>query len=201
MRMGRSPAILMLLGAVVIAAIIVVVITVDLIQREEGAGSGFEGEQPTVREGTGVESADVRVSERAMAILYREECAGCHGAHREGAMGPALIPQFLANKSDAELKTIILTGIPNTAMPGWMDKLTLERIDGLITYLKTTPVKKEELKWELEDIKKSLTVITPEGELPDKPVHQSKIEDLMLVVERDFSSVFAIDGRKNEPLG
>lgn len=197
----RSPTFLIFLGAVVIAAIVVVAITVNMIQREEGTGPSLEGEQAIVSEETEVKSAEAKGSRRAMAVLYLEECAGCHGADREGAMGPALIPQLLASRSDEELKDIILNGIPDTAMPGWMDKLTLERIDGLITYLKTTPVKEEELNWELEDIQKSLTVLAPEEELPAKPAHQARIEDLMLIVERDFSSVFVVDGRGNEPLG
>ena len=53
-------------------------------------------------------------------ILYRSNCANCHGVYGEGALGPSLrTAEFLSLVDDRYLATAILEGRPDTAMPAW----------------------------------------------------------------------------------
>ncbi|WJW75432.1 cytochrome c [Thiohalobacter sp. IOR34] len=51
--------------------------------------------------------------------LLRHDCGSCHGMTLKGGLGPALLPQQLANKSDELLLNTILFGRAGTAMPPW----------------------------------------------------------------------------------
>ncbi len=59
-------------------------------------------------------------TDRAGQILYRSNCAHCHGAKAEGALGPSLhTRELLALADDRYLATAIVEGRPDTAMPAW----------------------------------------------------------------------------------
>ena len=54
------------------------------------------------------------------ARLYSENCAGCHGA--SGLGGPAVAlgdPVFLAIASDTDIRKVVASGMPGTAMPAF----------------------------------------------------------------------------------
>ncbi|MGZ8252638.1 MAG: c-type cytochrome [Methylophilaceae bacterium] len=51
--------------------------------------------------------------------LLKNDCGACHGLRLEGGMGPALLPETLAKKSDEFLLATILNGRKDTAMPPW----------------------------------------------------------------------------------
>ena len=54
--------------------------------------------------------------------LYRENCAGCHGA--EGRGGPAIAlanPIYLAVADDAAIRKVIANGVRGTAMPAFAE--------------------------------------------------------------------------------
>jgi mono/diheme cytochrome c family protein len=54
------------------------------------------------------------------AVLFGENCSGCHGA--EGTLGPARPlndPLYLALASDQDLQQVIAAGVPGTAMPAF----------------------------------------------------------------------------------
>ncbi len=72
--------------------------------------------------------------------LYATNCAACHGENRQGVsgLGDAMIPEHLADDSDAEIKETILDGIPDTAMPGFQGRLSSEEIDALLQFIKYT---------------------------------------------------------------
>jgi len=54
------------------------------------------------------------------AVLYTENCAGCHGADgRLGAALPLAHPVYLALVDDDTLRWVIAAGVPGTAMPGF----------------------------------------------------------------------------------
>jgi len=54
------------------------------------------------------------------AVLYRENCGGCHGAGgRFGAALPLAHPVYLALVDDEALRRVIASGVPGTAMPGF----------------------------------------------------------------------------------
>lgn len=53
-------------------------------------------------------------------ILYRANCANCHGRKGDGDLGPSLnTVEFLSAVDDAYLSRAIVEGRPDTAMPSW----------------------------------------------------------------------------------
>lgn len=54
-----------------------------------------------------------------LITLVRQDCGSCHGLTLKGGLGPALLPETLKDKLADYLKSIILYGQPNTAMPPW----------------------------------------------------------------------------------
>ena len=69
------------------------------------------------------------------ASLYSGQCVTCHGATGDGVGGVNLRSgKFRRATTDRELTTIISTGIPGTAMPGF--KFNATEVDGLIAYLR-----------------------------------------------------------------
>jgi cytochrome c oxidase cbb3-type subunit 3 len=69
--------------------------------------------------------------------LYAENCSGCHGADgRLGAARPLNDPLYLALVNDETLQRVIAQGVPNTAMPGFVQQqggnLTDEQIKVLV---------------------------------------------------------------------
>ena len=71
--------------------------------------------------------------------LYQQHCAGCHGAERLGAMGPALLPENLERLRRAGAVKVIADGLLATQMPGYGGKLTAAEIDALLNYIYTPP--------------------------------------------------------------
>jgi putative heme-binding domain-containing protein len=71
------------------------------------------------------------------AVLFRQECAYCHGVSARGGMrGPDLTTgSWTHGGSDAEVAATISTGVPGTAMPP--NKLTDDEIWQVVTYLRT----------------------------------------------------------------
>lgn len=51
--------------------------------------------------------------------LVVQDCGSCHGLTLEGGLGPALLPEDIAEKPADWLRQAILDGIPGTAMPPW----------------------------------------------------------------------------------
>lgn len=71
------------------------------------------------------------------AALYQQHCAACHGAQRQGAVGPALNGSAW-NKVKPEKNSVmqlIAKGVPGTAMPGWKGSLDADKIAALADYL------------------------------------------------------------------
>lgn len=69
--------------------------------------------------------------------LYSSFCAGCHGANRQGGIGPALTPASLAGQSDAEVSGAIARG--KGSMPGFGSALTPAQVAALTQFMKNTP--------------------------------------------------------------
>lgn len=68
--------------------------------------------------------------------MLKHDCGACHGLHLKGGLGPSLLPEVLAAKSDALLLQTIQQGRPGTAMPPWKDFLTVDESNWLIRLLR-----------------------------------------------------------------
>jgi cytochrome c oxidase cbb3-type subunit III len=71
------------------------------------------------------------------ALLYAENCAGCHGFNGKGGASTALSdPTFLAIADDAAIRRTASNGVPGTPMPAFAQSaggmLTGEQIDILV---------------------------------------------------------------------
>ncbi|MBN2304815.1 MAG: c-type cytochrome [Anaerolineae bacterium] len=132
--------------------------------------------------------------------VYRDSCSGCHGPNREGATGVALIPGRLA-ENDEFYFNVIQGGVPGTVMPAWGALgLSDEEIWSLVGYIRSEP-DAEEIEWEMGDIAASHTELVPESDLPDAPIHDGNMDNLLLVTEREARSIAVFDGDSHTLLG
>jgi cytochrome c oxidase cbb3-type subunit 3 len=70
-------------------------------------------------------------------------CAGCHGDHAGGGMGPSLRDErWLYGGSDANVAASIAQGRAH-GMPAWGPKLTTEQVWKLATYVKSLRTPRE----------------------------------------------------------
>lgn len=74
--------------------------------------------------------------QQELVHLLRHDCGSCHGMTLKGGLGPALLPENLAEKSDELLMSTILNGRPPTPMPPWRGILTEEEVAWLIAFLR-----------------------------------------------------------------
>ena len=82
--------------------------------------------------------------QRKGAVIFARNCQGCHGEMGDG-QGPAaegLLPRpaglIEANYTIKHLVSVLMNGIPGTAMPAWRD-LPKSEIEALVAHLKTLP--------------------------------------------------------------
>ena len=77
--------------------------------------------------------------ERAVALkhMVTQDCGSCHGLTLKGGLGRPLTAEALAHAEPDGLATIILDGIPGTAMPPWRPLLTEDEALWIAQYLKT----------------------------------------------------------------
>lgn len=70
--------------------------------------------------------------------IYSANCAVCHGANRQGGIGPALTPASLSAMSVSQISDIISNGT-SRGMPGFSNLLNQEQIGALSDFLKNVP--------------------------------------------------------------
>ncbi|OAH99216.1 cytochrome C55X precursor NirC [Methylomonas methanica] len=68
--------------------------------------------------------------------MLKHDCGSCHGLPPKGGLGPSLMPEVLADKSDALLIDAIQNGRAGTAMPPWKNFLTVDETAWLIQQLR-----------------------------------------------------------------
>ena len=70
--------------------------------------------------------------------LVVQDCGSCHGLTLKGGLGPDLRSQTLDGAEPEVLASIILDGVPGTAMPPWRPLLTEEEALWIADYLLET---------------------------------------------------------------
>lgn len=68
--------------------------------------------------------------------LLKHDCGSCHGLPPKGGLGPSLMPEALANNTDAVLVDAIQNGRTGSAMPPWQQFLTVEETGWLVEQLR-----------------------------------------------------------------
>ncbi|MBF0261511.1 MAG: c-type cytochrome [Magnetococcales bacterium] len=129
---------------------------------------------------------------------YREHCAQCHHPDRVGGMGPALLPENLERVPKKESAEVIANGRPATQMPPFGDKLSPEEVQALVGYIyaPVTPAP----TWSDADIQASRVIWIANEKLPKKPLHNSDLMNLFMVVELGDHHVTVLDGDRFEPI-
>lgn len=61
--------------------------------------------------------------QRELARFVRQECGFCHGLRLTGGLGSPLTAETMKDRPMELMVTIILRGMPGTAMPGWQPYL------------------------------------------------------------------------------
>ncbi|MEC4750217.1 cytochrome c [Methylomicrobium sp. Wu6] len=77
--------------------------------------------------------------QQALRDLLKQDCGACHGLTLKGGMGPALLPETLADKSDDFLADTILNGRQGTAMPPWQPFINRSEALWLVGVLRGKP--------------------------------------------------------------
>jgi len=85
---------------------------------------------------------------RDFAVLYRQNCAGCHGQDGKGNTALAVAnPVYVAIASDDVIRQAITAGIAGSLMPAWAKSLggtlTVEQIDILVHEMRARWAKPE----------------------------------------------------------
>ncbi len=131
------------------------------------------------------------------AQTYADECAVCHGDHRLGGTGPALIPQTLGRMRGPNLEKVIAHGRAATQMPAFDEVLEPQEIAALAEYLQT-PLDTDP-EWQTEDIAETLW-LDPDYTPANAPVFDADPLNITLVVETGDHHVSVLDGDTFEVL-
>jgi mono/diheme cytochrome c family protein len=92
-------------------------------------------------------TASLRWTAKVGALLYSQQCSGCHGSGGRGD-GPAAAfftraprdltnRDWMASRSDEQLRGVVRYGVPGSPMPGFILELRDDEITSLIGYLRT----------------------------------------------------------------
>lgn len=55
----------------------------------------------------------------ALKLMVHQDCGSCHGLTLKGGLGPDIRPETIEHYDPDVLQTVILEGVPGTAMPPW----------------------------------------------------------------------------------
>jgi cytochrome c55X len=84
------------------------------------------------------ESSQTPSAERQETLIHllKQDCGSCHGMTLKGGLGPALLPEALADKPNYVLVGTILYGRETLAMPAWDGILNKSEVEWLVARLK-----------------------------------------------------------------
>ena len=81
--------------------------------------------------------ADIALARQAELLnMLKHDCGSCHGLPPKGGLGPSLMPDALAAKTDALLFDAIQNGRAGSAMPAWRPFLNAEETHWMIQQLR-----------------------------------------------------------------
>jgi cytochrome c55X len=66
-----------------------------------------------------------------------QDCGSCHGLTMKGGLGRPLTADALASLDNQTIASIILDGVPGTAMPPWRPLLSEQQAQWIANYLKS----------------------------------------------------------------
>jgi len=67
--------------------------------------------------------------------LVHQDCGSCHGLTLKGGLGPDIRPGSLSHYDIETLSTVLLDGIPETAMPPWRPLMSEADAEKIAEYL------------------------------------------------------------------
>lgn len=104
----------------------------------EALQAGDAASNPLAFPTTDGDPGSTRIQQMSVSQFYATNCAGCHGAERQGIVGPALTPERLV-AADEVYVDAIANGRPSTTMPSWkrLAGLSDDEIRVLVQWLKT----------------------------------------------------------------
>ncbi|MCI5098116.1 MAG: cytochrome c [Rhodobacteraceae bacterium] len=83
----------------------------------------------------GMAQAGETLDPDALSRLVHQDCGSCHGLTLKGGLGPDLRSENLSHHTPESLKSVILDGIPDTAMPPWRPLMSEAEADWVARYL------------------------------------------------------------------
>ncbi|WP_371170529.1 c-type cytochrome [Aliiroseovarius sp. 2305UL8-7] len=75
------------------------------------------------------------IDQTALTRLVHQDCGSCHGLTLKGGLGPDIRPETIEHYDAEVLTTVILDGIPDTAMPPWRPLITEAEAAWIAQYL------------------------------------------------------------------
>ncbi len=121
------------------------------------------------------------------AQTFSDNCQSCHGATLAGGRGPSLFSQsLLSSRSDDALRQVIKTGVANSEMPSFADRLGDEEISQVIAYLH---IRGGQLKADPP------FVPNPDGQVLHSQKQTFKIEVVASGLQTPWGEAFLPDGR------
>ena len=76
-----------------------------------------------------------------LSNMVRHDCGSCHGLTLKGGLGRPLTAEHLAGMDHETVRDIILFGIDETPMPGWLGLLSEPEADWIAGALKTGAIR------------------------------------------------------------
>ncbi|HSG95134.1 MAG TPA: cytochrome c [Afifellaceae bacterium] len=76
-----------------------------------------------------------------LSNVVRQDCGSCHGLTLKGGLGRPLTAEHLASMDRETVRDIILFGIDETPMPGWLGLLSEPEADWIAGALKTGAIR------------------------------------------------------------